>query len=154
MATGSKGPEVLTGTREGESVSRRGALGALGILGFTGLLAVTAACSNDTPKPAREQRQKPMPPGYPSHGTPQGVVVCDQDKGLIRVVGPEELRRHPQRYSLHPEDCQEGGAPSNVDPLPPARRPRLQTRHPLANNHHTTTEHLALTWRGVLTLLR
>ena len=128
MATGSKGPEVLTGTREGESVSRRGALGALGILGFTGLLAVTAACSNDTPKPAREQRQKPMPP---SHGTPQGVVVCDQDKGLIRVVGPEELRRHPQRYSLHPEDCQEGGAPSNVDPLPPAA-PASPTNTPSA----------------------
>lgn len=117
MATGSKVPEGLTGTRGGESVSRREALTTLGL---TGLLAVTAACSNDDPKPAREQRQKPMPPGYPSHGTPQGVVVCDQDKGLIRVVGPEELRRHPQRYSLHPEDCQEGGAPSNVDPLPPA----------------------------------
>ena len=131
MATGSKGPEVLTGTREGESVSRRGALGALGILGFTGLLAVTAACSNDTPKPAREQRQKPMPPGYPSHGTPQGVVVCDQDKGLIRVVGPEELRRHPQRYSLHPEDCREKGAPSNVDPLPPAA-PASPTNTPSA----------------------
>lgn len=134
MATGSKGPEVLTGTREGESVSRRGALGALGILGFTGLLAVTAACSNDTPKPAREQRQKPMPPGYPSHGTPQGVVVCDQDKGLIRVVGPEELRRHPQRYSLHPEDCRKKERRATLIHYRQQRRPRLQTCHPLANN--------------------
>ena len=121
MATGSKGPEVLTGTRKGESVSRRGALGALGILGFTGLLAVTAACSNDTPKPAREQRQKPMPPGYPSHDTSRLVVVCDQDRERIRAVDPEELQEHPQRYSLHTEDCwKKGTPPSNVDPLPPA----------------------------------
>lgn len=131
MAIVPKRPESPTGAGEVNVLSRRGALGALGILGFTGLLAVTAAYSNDTPKPAREQRQKPMPPGYPSHGTPQGVVVCDQDKGLIRVVGPEELRRHPQRYSLHPEDCQEGGAPSNVDPLPPAA-PASPTNTPSA----------------------
>ena len=130
MATGSKDPEALTGTRGGESVSRREALTTLGL---TGLLAVTAACSNDTPKPAREQRQKPMPPGYPSHGTPQGVVVCDQDKGLIRVVGPEELRRHPQRYSLNTEDCWKGGTPpSNVDPLPPAA-PASPTNMPSAS---------------------
>jgi hypothetical protein len=120
MATGSKGPENLTGTREGESVSRRGALGALGILGLTGLLAVTAACSNDDPKPARNQQQKPMPPEHPSHDTSQGVVTCDRKKGLIRVVDPKEAQRDPQRYSLRPEDCREGGAPSNVDPLPPA----------------------------------
>jgi hypothetical protein len=133
MATGSKGPEVLTGTREGESVSRRGALGALGILGFTGLLAVTAACSNDTPKPAREQRQKPMPPGYPSHGTPQGVVTCDRKKGLIRVVDPKEAQKNPQRYSLNTEDCwEEATPPSNVDPLPPAA-PASPTNTPSAS---------------------
>ena len=121
MATGSKGPENLTGTREGESVSRRGALGALGILGLTGLLAVTAACSNDTPKPAREQRQKPMPPGYPSHDTSRFVVVCDRNKGLIRAVDPKELQEHSQQYSRNTEDCwEEGAPPSNVDPLPPA----------------------------------
>lgn len=129
MVTSSKGPEVLTGTREGESISRRGALITLGL---TGLLAVTTACSNDNPKPAREQRQKPMPPGYPSHDTSQNAVVCDQDKGLIRVVDSEELRRHPQRYSLHPEDCREGGAPSNVDPLPPAA-PASPTNTPSAS---------------------
>lgn len=130
MATGSKGPEGLTRTREGESVSRRRALITLGL---TGLLAVTAACSNDDTKPAREQqRQKPMPSEYPSHGASQDAVVCDQDKGLIRVVDPEELRRHPQRYSLHPEDCWEEGAPSNVDPLPPAA-PASPTNTPSAS---------------------
>lgn len=128
MATGSKGPEDLTGTR-GEGISRRK---VLGILGLTGLLAVTAACSNDNPKPARNQQQKPIPPEHPSHGTPQGVVVCDQGKGLIRVVDPEELRRHPQRYSLHPEDCWEEGAPSNIDPLPPAA-PASPTNTPSAS---------------------
>ena len=121
MATGSKGPEVLTGTREGESVSRRGALGALGILGFTGLLAVTAACSTSKPELPHEQQIEPMPPEHPSHDTSQNAVVCDQDRERIRAVDPEELQRHSQRYSLHPEDCwEEGTPPSNVDPLPPA----------------------------------
>ena len=117
MATGSKGPEGLTGTR-GEGISRRK---ALRILEFTGLLAVTAACSNDNPKPARNQQQKPMPPEHPSHDTSQGVVTCDRKKGLIRVVDPKELQEHSQRYSLRTEDCwEEGAPPSNVDPLPPA----------------------------------
>ena len=123
MVTSSKGPEVLTGTR-GEGISRRkalGALGALGTLGLTGLLAVTAACSNDNPKLPRKQQREPIPPEHPNHDTSQNFVVCDQDKGLIRVVDPEELRRHPQRYSLRTEDCwEEGAPPSNVDPLPPA----------------------------------
>lgn len=117
MATGSKGPEGLTGTR-GEGISRREALITLGL---TGLLAVTAACSNDNPKPARNQQQKPMPPEHPSHDTSQGVVTCDRKKGLIRVVDPKELQEHSQRYSLRTEDCwEEGASPSNVDPLPPA----------------------------------
>ena len=116
MATGSKGPEGLTGTR-GEGISRRK---ALRILEFTGLLAVTAACSTSKPELPHEQQGEPMPHKDPSHDTSQGVVTCDRKKGLIRVVGPEETQRDPQRYSLHPEDCWEEGAPSNVDPLPPA----------------------------------
>lgn len=128
MTTGSKGPEGLIGTR-GEGISRRKALKTLG---FTGLLAVTAACSNDNPKLPREQQREPMPSGYPSHDTSQDVVVCDQDKGLIRVVNPEELRRHPQRYSLYTEDCWKEGAPSNVDPLPPVA-PTSPTNTPPAS---------------------
>ena len=129
MATGSKGPEVLTGTR-GEGISRREALLTLGL---TGLSAVTAACSAGNPKPARNQRQKPMPPEHPSHDTSQGVVTCDRKKGLIRVVGPEETQRDPQRYSLHTEDCwKEGTPPSNVDPLPPAA-PASPTNTPSAS---------------------
>ena len=112
-----QGPEVLTGTR-GEGISRRKALKTLG---FTGLLAVATACRADNPKPAREQRQKPMPHKDPSHDTSQGVVTCDQKKGLIRVVDPEEAQRDSKRYSLHTEDCwKEGTPPSNVDPLPPS----------------------------------
>ena len=128
MATGSKGPEGLTGTR-GEGISRRKALGALGILGFTGLLAVTAACSTSKPELPHEQQGEPMPHKDPSHDpshdlshdTSQGVVTCDRKKGLIRVVDPKELQEHSQRYSLRTEDCwEEGAPPSNVDPLPPA----------------------------------
>ena len=52
MATGSKGPEVLTGTR-GEGISRRKALKTLG---FTGLAAVTAACSTSKPELPHEQQ--------------------------------------------------------------------------------------------------
>ena len=128
MATGSKGPEGLTRTREGESVSRRRALITLGL---TGLLAVTAACSTSKPELPHEQQGEPMPHKDPSHDTSQGVVTCDRKKGLIRVVGPEETQRDPQRYSLHPEDCREGGAPSNVDPLPPAA-PASPTNTPSA----------------------
>lgn len=124
MATGSKDPEVLTGTR-GEGISRRKALKTLG---FTGLSAVTAACRADNPKPAR----KPMPPERPSHDTSQGVVTCDRKKGLIRVVDPEEAQRDSKRYSLHTEDCwEEGAPPSNVDPLPPAA-PASPTNTPSA----------------------
>ena len=124
MATGSKGPEGLTGTR-GEGISRRKALGALGILGFTGLLAVTAACSTSKPELPHEQQEEPMPhkgPSRdPSHDTSQGVVTCDRKKGLIRVVDPKEAQKNPQRYSLNTEDCwEEATPPSNVDPLPPA----------------------------------
>ena len=128
MVTSAKGPEVLTGTREREGISRRKALLTLGL---TGLSAVTAACSAGNPKPARNQRQKPMPPKHPSHDTSQGVVTCDRKKGLIRVVDPKELQEHSQRYSLHPEGCREGGAPSNVDPLPPAA-PASPTNTPSA----------------------
>ncbi len=129
MATGSKGPEVLTGTR-GEGISRREALLTLGL---TGLSAVTAACSNDNPKPARNQRQKPMPPEHPSYDTSRLVVVCDQDRERIRAVDPKELQEHPKRYSLHPEDCwKEGTPPSNVDPLPPAA-PASPTNTPPAS---------------------
>ena len=128
MVTSSKDPEVLTGTREGESVSRREALITLGL---TGLLAVTAACSTSKPELPHEQQQKPMPSEHPSHDTSRLVVVCDQDregvvtcdrkKGLIRVVDPKELQEHSQRYSRNTEDCwEEGAPPSNVDPLPPA----------------------------------
>ena len=116
MATGSKGPEGLTGTR-GEGINRHK---ALRILGFTGLAAVTAACSTSKPELPHEQQGEPMPHKDPSHDTSQGVVTCDRKKGLIRVVDPKEAQRDPQRYSLHPEGCREGGAPSNVDPLPPA----------------------------------
>ncbi len=136
MATGSKGPEGLTGTR-GEGTSRRKALGALGILGFTGLLAVTAACSTSKPELPHEQQEEPMPhkdPSHdPSHDTSQGVVTCDRKKGLIRVVDPKEAQKNPQRYSLHTEDCwKEGTPPSNVDPLPPAA-PASPTNTPSAS---------------------
>jgi hypothetical protein len=129
MVTSSKGPEVLTGTREREGISRRKALLTLGL---TGLSAVTAACSAGNPKPARNQRQKPMPPKHPSHDTSQGVVTCDRKKGLIRVVDPEEAQRDSKRYSLRTEDCWEEGAPSNVDPLPPAA-PASPTNTPSAS---------------------
>ena len=134
MATGSKGPEGLTGTR-GEGISRRKALGALGILGFTGLLAVTAACSTSKPELPHEQQEEPMPhkgPSRdPSHDTSQGVVTCDRKKGLIRVVDPKEAQKNPQRYST--EDCwEEATPPSNVDPLPPAA-PASPTNTPSAS---------------------
>jgi hypothetical protein len=130
MATSSKGPEVLTGTREGESVSRREALITLGL---TGLLAVTAACSTSKPELPHEQQEEPMPPEYPSHDTPQGVVTCDRKKGLIRVVDPKEAQRDSKRYSLRTEDCwKEGTPPSNVDPLPPAA-PASPTNTPSAS---------------------
>lgn len=73
-----------------------------------------------------------MPHKDPSHDTSQGVVTCDRKKGLIRVVGPEETQRDPQRYSLRTEDCWEEGAPSNVDPLPPAA-PASPTNMPSAS---------------------
>ena len=132
MATGSKGPEGLTGTR-GEGISRRKALGALGILGFTGLLAVATACRADNPElPRKQPREEPMPPKLPSHDTSRLVVVCDQDRERIRAVDPEELKRHSQRYSLRTEDCwKEGTPPSNVDPLPPAA-PASPTNTPSA----------------------
>lgn len=130
MATGSKVPEGLTGTRGGESVSRREALTTLGL---TGLLAVTAACSNDNQKLPRKQPREPMPPEHPSHDTSQGVVTCDRKKGLIRVVDPKELQEHSQRYSRNTEDCwEEGAPPSNVDPLPPAA-PASPTNMPSAS---------------------
>ena len=117
MATGSKDPEGLTGTR-GEGISRHK---ALRILGFTGLLAVATACSTGNPELPRKQPREPMPHKDPSHDTSQGVVTCDRKKGLIRVVDPKELQEHSQRYSLHTEDCwKKGTPPSNVDPLPPA----------------------------------
>ncbi len=132
MVTSSKGPEVLTGTR-GEGISRRKALGALGILGFTGLAAVTAACSTSKPELPHEQQGEPMPHKDPSHDTSQGVVTCDQKKGLIRVVDPEEAQRDSKRYSLRTEDCwKEGTPPSNVDPLPPAA-PASPTNTPSAS---------------------
>ena len=136
MATGSKGPEGLTGTR-GEGISRHEALGALGILGFTGLLAVTAACSTSKPELPHEQQEEPMPhkgPSRdPSHDTSQGVVTCDRKKGLIRVVDPKEAQKNPQRYSLNTEDCwEEATPPSNVDPLPPAA-PASPTNTPSAS---------------------
>ena len=127
MATGSKDPEALTGTR-GEGINRHK---ALRILGFTGLAAVTAACSTSKPELPHEQQGEPMPHKDPSHDTSQGVVTCDRKKGLIRVVDPKEAQRDPQRYSLHPEGCREGGAPSNVDPLPPAA-PASPTNTPSA----------------------
>ena len=118
MAIVPKRPESPTGAGEVNVLSRRKALLTLGL---TGLSAVTAACSAGNPKPARNQRQKPMPPKHPSHDTSQYVVVCDQDRERIRAVDPEELQEHPQRYSLHTEDCwKKGTPPSNVDPLPPA----------------------------------
>ena len=78
MATGSKGPEGLTGTR-GEGINRHK---ALRILEFTGLLAVTAACSTSKPELPHEQQEEPMPHKDPSHDTSQGVVTCDQKKDL------------------------------------------------------------------------
>lgn len=128
MVTSSKGPEVLTGTR-GEGISRRKALKTLG---FTGLSAVTADCSTSKPELPHEQQQKPMPSEHPSHDTSRLVVVCDQDRERIRAVDPEELQRHSQRYSLNTEDCWEEGAPSNVDPLPPAA-PASPTNTPSAS---------------------
>lgn len=134
MATGSKGPEVLTGTR-GEGISRRKALLTLGL---TGLVAITAACSAGNPElPHKQPREEPMPhkdPSHdPSHDTSQGVVTCDRKKGLIRVVDPKELQEHSQRYSRNTEDCwEEGAPPSNVDPLPPAA-PASPTNMPSAS---------------------
>ena len=129
MTTGSKDPEVLTGTR-GEGISRRKALKTLG---FTGLAAVTAACSTSKPELPHEQQGEPMPPEHPSHDTSQGVVTCDQKKGLIRVVDPKEAQKNPQRYSLNTEDCwEEATPPSNVDPLPPAA-PASPTNTPSAS---------------------
>ena len=110
MAIVPKRPESPTGAGEVNVLSRRKALKTLG---FTGLLAVATACRADNPKPAR----KPMPPD----DTSQYVVVCDQDRELIRAVDPKEAQKNPQRYSLHTEDCwKEGTPPGNVDPLPPA----------------------------------
>ena len=118
MAIVPKRPESPTGAGEVNVLSRREALLTLG---FTGLLAAATACRADNPKPARNQPQKPMPPEYPSHDTSQYVVVCDQDRELIRAVDPEEAQRDSKRYSLRTEDCwKEGTPPSNVDPLPPA----------------------------------
>ena len=129
MAIVPKRPESPTGAGEVNVLSRREALLTLGL---TGLAAVTAACRANNPKPARNQQQKPMPPEHPSHDTSQGVVTCDRKKGLIRVVDPKEAQRDPQRYSLHTEDCWEEGAPSNVDPLPPAA-PASPTNMPSAS---------------------
>lgn len=129
MAIVPKRPESPTGAGEVNVLSRREALLTLGL---TGLAAVTAACRANNPKPARNQQQKPMPPEHPSHDTSQGVVTCDRKKGLIRVVDPKEAQRDPQRYSLHTEDCWEEGAPSNVDPLPPAA-PASPTNTPSAS---------------------
>jgi hypothetical protein len=118
MAIVPKRPESPTGAGEVNVLSRREALLTLGL---TGLAAVTAACSTSKPELPHEQQQKPMPPEHPSHDTSRLVVVCDRNKGLIRVVGPEETQRDPQRYSLRTEDCwEEGAPPSNIDPLPPA----------------------------------
>ena len=129
MAIVPKRPESPTGAGEVNVLSRREALLTLGL---TVLAAVTAACSNDDPKPARNQQQKPMPPEHPSHDTSRLVVVCDQDRERIRAVDPEELQEHPQRYSLHTEDCwKKGTPPSNVDPLPPAA-PASPTNTPSA----------------------
>ena len=130
MAIVPKRPESPTGAGEVNVLSRREALLTLG---FTCLLAAATACSNDNPKPARNQPQKPMPPEHPSHDTSRLVVVCDQDRERIRAVDPEELQRHSQRYSLHTEDCwKEGTPPSNVDPLPPAA-PASPTNTPSAS---------------------
>ncbi len=129
MAIVPKRPESPTGAGEVNVLSRREALLTLG---FTGLLAAATACSNDNPKPARNQPQKPMPSEHPSHDTSRLVVVCDQDRERIRAVDPEELQEHPQRYSLHTEDCwKKGTPPSNVDPLPPAA-PASPTNTPSA----------------------
>ena len=129
MAIVPKRPESPTGAGEVNVLSRREALLTLGL---TGLAAVTAACSTSKPELPHEQQQKPMPPKHPSHDTSQGVVTCDRKKGLIRAVDPKEAQRDSKRYSLHPEDCQEGGAPSNVDPLPPAA-PASPTNTPSAS---------------------
>lgn len=129
MAIVPKRPESPTGAGEVNVLSRREALLTLGL---TGLAAVTAACSTSKPELPHEQQQKPMPPKHPSHDTSQYVVVCDQDRELIRAVDPEELQRHSQRYSLNTEDCWEEGAPSNVDPLPPAA-PASPTNTPSAS---------------------
>lgn len=129
MAIVPKRPESPTGAGEVNVLSRREALLTLG---FTGLLAAATACSNDNPKPARNQPQKPMPSEHPSHDTSRLVVVCDQDRERIRAVDPKELQRHSQRYSLNTEDCwKEGTPPSNVDPLPPAA-PASPTNTPSA----------------------
>jgi len=129
MAIVPKRPESPTGVGEVNVLSRREALLTLGL---TGLLAAATACSNDNPKPARNQPQKPMPSEHPSHDTSRLVVVCDQDRERIRAVDPEELQIHSQRYSLNTEDCWEEGAPSNVDPLPPAE-PASPTNTPSAS---------------------
>lgn len=134
MAIVPKRPESPTGAGEVNVLSRREALLTLGL---TGLAAVTAACSTSKPELPHEQQGEPMPhkdPSHdPSHDTSQGVVTCDRKKGLIRVVGPEEIQRDPQRYSLRTEDCwEEGAPPSNVDPLPPAA-PASPTNMPSAS---------------------
>jgi len=130
MAIVPKRPESPTGAGEVNVLSRREALLTLG---FTGLLAAATACSNDNPKPARNQPQKPMPPEHPSHDTSQGVVTCDRKKGRIRVVDPEEAQKDSQRYSRNTEDCwKEGTPPSNIDPLPPAA-PASPTNTPSAS---------------------
>lgn len=128
MAIVPKRPESPTGAGEVNVLSRREALLTLEL---TGLAAVTAACSTSKPELPHEQQEEPMPHKDPSYDTSQGVVTCDRKKGLIRVVDPKELQEHSQRYSLHPEDCREGGAPSNVDPLPPAA-PASPTNTPSA----------------------
>ncbi|MBB1559369.1 hypothetical protein HG438_003640 [Candidatus Saccharibacteria bacterium] len=96
-------------------------------------MAAATACSNDNPKPARNQPQKPMPPEHPSHDTSQSVVTCDRKKERIRVVDPEEAQKDSQRYSRNTEDCwKEGTPPSNIDPLPPAA-PASPTNTPSAS---------------------
>lgn len=130
MAIVPKRPESPTGAGEVNVLSRREALLTLGL---TGLAAVTAACSTSKPELPHEQQQKPMPPKHPSHDTSRLVVVCDQDRELIRVVDPKEVQKNHQRYSRNTEDCwKEGTPPGNVDPLPPVA-PASPTNTPSAS---------------------
>lgn len=130
MAIVPKRPESPTGAGEVNVLSRREALLTLGL---TGLAAVTAACSTSKPELPHEQQEEPMPHKDPSHDTSRLVVVCDQDRELIRAVDPKEAQKNPQRYSLHTEDCwKEGTPPGNVDPLPPAA-PASPTNTPSAS---------------------